>query len=326
MENYKAKTNIVVSCWNAVEHTKVTLQSLFGTVHHSYFLTIVDNGSTDGTAEYLKNLNIPSHCEKLTVISNDQNRGAGEAINQGQAVSLEYGLLYTCLCNNDLFFQDNWLTLLEEAMESDSRVGIVGALRPAIDTLHHTKADSAKFVVDNTPKGYSIDEELAYFQDGYSFEDASKMIINKNGGGIIDLRCPPNAVVTCCALVRNLISDKIGLFSDPQFEIYGSEDIDLSWRIQKAGYICAVSKNVYVHHFRHRSITASNLDREKYLLENNLKLYKKWKLDIFAFLDEEKKRGVDVYKNIASDANHEYFFLRMIQNKINFMLEYKNKK
>ncbi|MFH1455004.1 MAG: hypothetical protein ABIF22_01645 [bacterium] len=150
------------------------------------------------------------------------------------------------------------------------------------------------------------------------------MLIVKNGGGISILRCPPNAVVTCCALVRNSVSEKIGLFSDTRFEMYGSEDIDFSWRLQKAGYVCAIAKDVYVHHFRHRSITVSNLDRDKYLRENNIRLYDKWKHDIFAFLRNEEKEGVDIRKNLSSEENHEYFFLRMIQKKIDFMLEYEN--
>ncbi len=320
---YKSKTNIVISCWNAIEHTKVTLESLFKTVKHPYFLTIINNASTDGTYEYLQKLKTPIQCEHLSIINNDENRGAGEAINQGQKVSIQYDIEYTCLCNNDLFFQDNWLLPLEKCMNDNSNFGIVGTLRPATDTLHHTKSESAKYIVDQTPNNYSIKEELEYFQDGFTFNQACKMIVEKNHGGIEILRCLPNAVITCCALVKNSVSKKIGLFSDPQFKIYGSEDIDLSWTLQKAGYFCVVLKDVYVHHFRHRSITASNLDRNRYLLENNTKLYNKWREDIFLFLNDEKKNGVDIISNMTTEDNHEYFFLRRIDEKVKFMLEYK---
>jgi GT2 family glycosyltransferase len=324
MNKHLSKTNIIVSCWNALDHTKVTLEGLFGTVHHHYFLTIVNNASTDGTLDYLNKLETPKNCEKLIIINNDENKGAGGAINQGQEVSNQYGLEYTCLCNNDLFFQDRWLELLEETLESDKNIGIVGTLRPAVDTIHHTRLESAKFVVDNTPKSLSIHDELEYFQGGYSFEKTCEMLVDKNGGGLAVLRCPPNAVITCCALVRNSVTEKIGNFSDPQFQIYGSEDFDLSWRLEKAGYACAILKDVYVHHFRHRSITASKLDREKYLLENNIKFYKKWRTDIFNFLDAERARGVDIIHNLSTEDNHEYFFLRLIRGKVNFMLEYLN--
>ena len=273
-KKYKSKTNIVMTCWNALDHTRLTLQSMSETVRHPYFLTIIDNGSHDGTGEFLRNYTPPSWCEKLILITNEVNRGIINANNQGQVVSNQHGLEYTCICNNDLYFQDNWLSILEKHMRSDSGIGIIGTLRPAIDVTHHIRSESSKMVVDGTPSGYSIAEELEYFQGGYTFTETSEMLITKNGGGLSILRCPPNAVVTCCALVRNSVSEKVGLFSDTRFEMYGSEDIDFSWRLQKAGYICVVAKDVYVHHFRHRSITASNLDRDKYLRENNIKLYK----------------------------------------------------
>lgn len=323
-EIYKSKTNIVMTCWNALDHTKVTLQSMFETIHHPYFLTIIDNGSHDGTGEFLKKLEVSPWCEKLILITNDVNKGIIDANNQGQVVSNQYKLKYTCICNNDLYFQDNWLSILEKHMEDGTDLGIIGTLRPAIDVAHHIRSESSKAIVDGTPKGYSITEELEYFQGPHTFAEAAEMLIAKNGGGISILRCPPNAVVTCCALVRNSVSEKIGLFSDTRFEMYGSEDIDFSWRLQKSGYVCAIAKDVYVHHFRHRSITVSNLDRDKYLRENNIRLYEKWKYDIFDFLRNEEKEGVDIRKNLSSEENHEYFFLRMIQKKIDFMLEYEN--
>lgn len=319
----KSKTNIIVSCWNAIEHTKVTLSSLFGTVHHPYFLTIVDNGSIDGTSKYLKKLIAPDQCEKLIVIKNIKNKGAGHAINQGQKISLKYGLKYTCLCNNDLFFQNNWLQLLEDCMENNNKIGIAGTLRPAIDTVHHTKSLTTKYIVDCASKNKTIQEELELFQDGYDFETTCRMIVKKNGGGILFLRCPPNAVVTCCAIVRNSTSKNIGLFSDPQFNVYGSEDIDLSWRLQEAGFSCVILKDVYVHHFRHRSISSSNLDREKYLLENNIKFFKKWKRTIFLFLYRQKNLGIDIESKLENENDPEYFFLRRIEDKTEFMLKYK---
>lgn len=323
-ESYKSKTNIVMTCWNALDHTKVTLQSMFETVHHPFFLTIIDNGSHDGTDEFLKSLKVPALCEKFILITNEVNKGIIDANNQGQKVSNEHGLEYTCICNNDLYFQDNWLSILEKHMENNPDLGIVGTLRPAVEVTHHVRPESSKAVVDGTPKGFSITEELEYFQGPHTFAEASRMLIAKNGGGINALRCPPNAVITCCALVRNSVSKKIGLFSDTRFEMYGSEDIDFSWRLQKAGYVCAIAKDVYVHHFRHRSITISNLDRDRYLRENNIRLYEKWKEDIFAFLRIEEKNGVDIRKNLSSEENHEYFFLRRIREKVDFMLEYEN--
>ena len=318
------KTNVVISCWNALPHTKKTIGSLFKKTDCSFYLTIVNNASTDGTREYLKKLKKKGKCKKIIIISNKKNKGAGEAINQGQLMSKKLKVKYTCLCNNDLYFSSKWLEKLENALDLNTNIGILGVLRPAIDVLHHTKKERTKLVVDLTSDDLSINEELSFFQDGFSFEETAREIVKVNGGGIEILRCPPNAVITCCALVRNSVSKKIGKFSDKQFKIYGSEDIDLSWRLSKAGYDCAILKDVYVHHFRHRSIIASNLDREKYLLENNLKFIQKWKKDIFTFLKNEEKKGVNIKERMSEQGSSEYLFLRLMNKKTNFMLEYYN--
>lgn len=295
---------------------------MFETVHHNYFLTIIINNSLDGTKEYLDNLNIPSFCEKVTIIHNSNNLGAGAAINQGHKVSDKFNIKYTCLCNNDLYFQDIWLKSLESCMESDNLIGILGTLRPATEVTHHTLNKSTKEVVDSISLDLSITKELEVFQGRFDFEETCKKIIIKNGGGIETLRCPPNAVITCCALVRTNVTDRIDLLSDPQFEIYGSEDLDLSWRLQEAGYKCVILKDVYTHHFRHQSITDSNLDRDKILLKNNIKFFNKWDNKILLFLNKERQNGVDIDKQMSSLGDAEYLFLRMINDKVDFMLKY----
>lgn len=301
-EDMEVKTNIVVVCWNALDYTRATLDSLFATVHHPYMLTIVDNSSVDGTQEYLAKLQTPDMCKKYTLILNKTNLGYGGAINQGYEVSLKHEVDYTCVCNNDLYFQNCWLEMMERQMDKLTEIGILGVLRPAVDTLHHTHKDmSAKAVVDSLSTDLSITTELQAFQDGYSFEDTAKMLVKLNGGGVQHLRCPPNAVVTCCALIRNGAVKEIGYIADPRFLIYGSEDLDLSWSLEETGYKCAIFKDVYVHHFRHKSVIASGLDRNKYLKENNARLYNKWQTRILAFLDEEKSKGVDILSKLSSE-------------------------
>lgn len=260
-----ARVNIVIVCWNALEYSKQTIESLFNTVKTPYFLTIVDNSSTDGSDIFLKDLITPATCKKYTFIKNKKNIGYGGAINQGYKISKKFGLEFTCICNNDLFFQNSWMKKMITAMDNDKRIGILGTLKPAFEVKHHTKNISTKKVIDLTPRGYTKEKELSFFCAGRSFEEAAKKIIKANGGGIEHLKAMPNAVVTCCALVRNSVIELNGYLADSRFKIFGSEDIDLSWSIGKLGYKCTILKNVYVHHFRHKSITISNLNRSKYL-------------------------------------------------------------
>ena len=75
------KVSIIILTWNGLEFTKKCLDSLKDTVNDAMITTyVVDNGSTDGTVEYLKEL------DWIRVIENKENlgfvRGNNVAINQ----------------------------------------------------------------------------------------------------------------------------------------------------------------------------------------------------------------------------------------------------
>ena len=112
-----AKTNIVVVCWNALEYTKTTIGSLFETVKHPFYLTIIDNSSLDGTPTYLEKLRVPQNCVRFHLILNKDNLGYGGAINQGYETSKRLNAEYTCICNNDLLFENEWLDLLVQEID-----------------------------------------------------------------------------------------------------------------------------------------------------------------------------------------------------------------
>ena len=68
-------------------------------------LIVVNNGSTDGTADYLAGVQDASPVP-VTVIANATNRGFPAAINQG----LQYARgEYLVLLNNDVVVTDGWL-------------------------------------------------------------------------------------------------------------------------------------------------------------------------------------------------------------------------
>jgi len=317
-----AKTNIVVVCWNALDYTKLTLSSLCATVHGEYYLTIVDNASTDGTVDYLKNIKRPKKCKKLNLIFNSKNIGYGGAINQGYEVSMRYDLKYTCVCNNDLLFQDDWLQEMEHCMEENTNIALLGAMRPSLDVFDPKTRKSLKEIVDAIPDSFTPDEEIKEITRGLSFEEFCKEIVASNENNVKFLSCPPETVVTCCAIIRNEAINQIGYLADPQFEIYGSEDIDLSWTIAKNGYQIAILNRIYVHHFRHKSIKSSGLDRDRSLTENNQKFYKKWKNELLFFLKEESDKVGSLESFFNTEYSYRYFFLRRINDKTNFYEEF----
>ena len=65
---------------NQLEYTRQCLDSIRRLTDEPYELIVVDNGSTDGTVEYLRAF------PDVRLIANDTNRGFPAAVNQGIAV------------------------------------------------------------------------------------------------------------------------------------------------------------------------------------------------------------------------------------------------
>jgi glycosyltransferase involved in cell wall biosynthesis len=64
----KSRTHIVMVTFNGIEYTRIAIQSLFDNTKTPYNLTIIDNGSTDGTIEYLDSLVLSEYIADFKVI------------------------------------------------------------------------------------------------------------------------------------------------------------------------------------------------------------------------------------------------------------------
>lgn len=104
--------SIIVITRNRLGYTKLTLDSIFKkTVYYPYELIVVDNNSTDGTIDYLKDLENRGMIDKLILL--DKNYGAGYAMNQG--IKVASGKYYI-RSDNDMVYNLGWLTALIKAL------------------------------------------------------------------------------------------------------------------------------------------------------------------------------------------------------------------
>lgn len=70
-------TSIIILTYNQLKYTKLCIESIKTWTRSPYELILVDNGSTDGTVEYLKSI------DNAKLITNQTNLGFGKGINQG---------------------------------------------------------------------------------------------------------------------------------------------------------------------------------------------------------------------------------------------------
>ncbi len=100
--------SIIVPCWNQREFTRLCVQGLLRHTRRPWELIVIDNGSTDGTGDYLAGVQDAAGVP-VTIIANARNVGFPRAINQGlQAARGEY----LVLLNNDAVVTDAWLDQL----------------------------------------------------------------------------------------------------------------------------------------------------------------------------------------------------------------------
>lgn len=115
--NKPASVSLVIPLYNQAEYTKQCVASIERCTDVPYQLILVDNGSTDGTKDFLRDVN-------ATVISNAVNLGCAKAWNQGIRAST--GAVVGIL-NNDIVVTPGWLTGLLAFMER----GPYGIVSPA---------------------------------------------------------------------------------------------------------------------------------------------------------------------------------------------------
>lgn len=235
------KCSIVAAVWNQVEYTRLFVETLVAGTDVPFELILVDNGSTDGTPQYLASL---PFCR---VIRNEQNRGAAYAWNQG--ITAATGT-HICLCNNDIAFPKAWLGPLIQTIDSRPDLGIVCAAETGqVQRLPEQFGPESAFLnsiqVGCQPTLAELDSQYGGF---YRF--AADFMSKYRGHCLYD-----TGNCGCSVIRRDLIGD-IGLF-DVSFGLAFWEDCDFFLRtsMNKRFNRFATIGGSYYHHFGGRSVT-----------------------------------------------------------------------
>ena len=111
--------SVVIVSWNVREILKTNLERLFSLAsRHPFEVIVIDNGSTDGSAQMIRTIFPNVH-----LIQNDVNRGFAYACNQGLRNARGSVLL---LFNPDMLIGRGVLDHLFEQLTSRQEVGAIG--------------------------------------------------------------------------------------------------------------------------------------------------------------------------------------------------------
>ena len=112
------EVSILILAYNRLEKTRRCVESVLAhTAGIEYELILLDNGSTDGTLEYFKQISYPH--KKIIHIS--KNLGAAYST---LTISVDDFGRFVCFLANDLIVTPNWLHNLLTCIKSDDRIGI----------------------------------------------------------------------------------------------------------------------------------------------------------------------------------------------------------
>jgi GT2 family glycosyltransferase len=197
---------------------------------------VVDNASTDGTAELLAR-KFPE-VEHLRL---SENLGYGRANNEAMRRALEAGAEFVALVNNDVELSSSWLASLLDAARGHPEAGLFTG----------TLLFRGEEVVNST--GLEIDA-LGRARDR-DFRVPLERFTRADG--------PVAGVSGGAALVRASLLREVGLFDPAYFAYY--EDVDLSLRAARAG---SASWYVRAATARHRfgATFGVGSPRQRYLL------------------------------------------------------------
>lgn len=238
------RVSIIIPVWNALQYTKGCLTSLRA---HSRFrreIIVVDNGSTDGTREYL------AEQSDIQVITNQTNRGFAMACNQGAERATSPLVIFL---NNDTLVTPSWDFLMVRPFLDNPSPLLVGPRGTGLSGPQNVPPHEAQ---------YQSLADLAEFGTSWA----------KARWG--DWEAVPRLTGFCLGTHRTAFLDLGGF--DERFGMGNYEDDDLCHRYAAHGYPLLMLNDVFIHHFGSRTFVENKVNYVRLMEENRQKFESKW--------------------------------------------------
>ncbi len=242
--------SIIIVNYNVKEFIQNLLHSVFKAgCNLKYEIIIIDNASDDGSADFIK-----EKFPNVNLISNKQNIGFGKANNIGLAAAKGK---YILLINPDTLIREDTLEKMISFFESSPDAGLAGCkiLNPDGSLqLACRRSFPGPWTSFCKVTGLS-----SLFPHSRLFARYNLTYLDENRTYEVD------AISGSFMMMKKEVYEKIGGF-DEQFFMYG-EDLDLCYRIQKAGWKVYYTPGTQIIHYKGESTRRSSLDETKIFYE-----------------------------------------------------------
>jgi GT2 family glycosyltransferase len=241
--------SIIILTYNQLKYTKQCVESVEKHTPEPHEIIFVDNGSSDGTRDYLKRY-AKKH-KQVELILNDENKGFAGGNNQGIVQAKGN---YIVLLNNDMVVTEHWLERLIAHAEISPDIGMVGPM-------------------SNSVSGPQLMQPVPYVdKDMQAMQKFARAFSSKNSGK----RTLMLRLVGFCLLIKKEVIDVIGGL-DENYISGNFEDDDLCLRSFIAGYKNIIAQDVFIHHYGSMTFKGNAINYQATMNDNRQYFADKWK-------------------------------------------------
>jgi len=270
LESFKEKYEYSVRPFSIIivsYNQKMALEGCIDSIYRNnckdtFEIIVVDNASTDGVTDYLRQ-------QDIVLVCNEQNQGFGYACNQGIERAKKDNDIF--FLNNDTIVTSNAIFFLRMGLYENEKVGATGS------------------VSNYCGKNQLID-------DGIESIDYIDIYAAKNNVLMKQPYEKQSVLSGFSLMIKREVLDKVGGFD----LLYGKgyfEDADLCIRIAVAGYWLLICRNSFIFHYGSLSFREIKQEYNELYMENRKKFIDKWGFDF----DEMNKCSEEAIKQITAD-------------------------
>lgn len=236
------KVGILIVNWNGYKLTSACIKSLEKVAYKNYHIYVVDNGSSDGSPDKIR-----QEFPLVNLITSTKNLGFSGGNNLGIKKILSSDYKYILLLNNDTEVDPHFLSELIKTALTNPNAGIVGGKIYYYNNPHMIWAAGSSCNL----------KKATFINRGYHETDVGQF----NREEQVDF------INGCCMLVDTQAMRKVNGFDDDYFAYV--EDVDLNMRIKREGYnVYYNPKSIIYHHISASTGGESNKIKE-YLKARN---------------------------------------------------------
>jgi len=219
------RVSVIIPHYNGIDILRACLESLARSSYPDLEIVLVDNASTDGSADFVR-----QQFPAVRIVQNEVNEGFAGGCNRGiEQASGDYLLIL----NNDTTHNPDWIDHMVAVLEQDENIAAVQPkIMSAQDPSHFDYAGGAGGYIDLLGFPYALGRIFTTLEKDEGQYDDPREIFWASGTAF---------------LVRREALDQVGTFDEDFFA--HMEEIDLCWRLLNAGWrILSAPQAVIQHH------------------------------------------------------------------------------